>query len=161
MVEGLVSITAFPSRRRFLLPSETLSKELPNLLAKLEASDMSGSEPLEHDHYIFVCCDAATDKRCGYCGPRLVDAFEAAVAKREDSKRIKVVRTSHVGGHKFAGNVIAFPAGDWFGYVTPERVDDILRASVDALNQSGRPEILPDLWRGRLGLSKEEVLGAV
>ena len=35
--------------------------------------------------------------------------------------KVALYKTSHVGGHKYAGNVIVYPPGDWLGYVTPER----------------------------------------
>jgi len=37
------------------------------------------------------------------------------------SNRVRIYKTSHIGGHKFAGNVITFPSGDWYGYITPSR----------------------------------------
>ena len=31
---------------------------------------------LQYSHFVFICCHEQMDKRCGYCGPRLVDVFE-------------------------------------------------------------------------------------
>jgi (2Fe-2S) ferredoxin len=55
-----------------------------------------------------------------------------------------------VGGHRFAGNVLIYPGGDWYGYVTPEDVPRIVDEHII------KGEILVDLWRGRLGMTPEE-----
>ena len=44
---------------------------------------------------------------------------------RGTGKRAFLVKVSHVGGHKFAGNVIVYsPSGTgvWYGRVSPEKV---------------------------------------
>jgi len=53
------------------------------------------------------------------------------IAKVSDSRHLKIAylsraQTSHVGGHKYAGNVLCFPDGRWYGYVTPEHVTTLL-----------------------------------
>lgn len=60
--------------------------------------------------FIFICSHASVDQRCGYCGPRLVDAFEKRI-EHYNLSNVTVVKTSHVGGHKYAGNVIVYPSG--------------------------------------------------
>jgi hypothetical protein len=74
-------------------------------------------EPLEASQ-IFVCCHGSVDLRCGSCGPILVTKFREFV--KTQSPKPGVWPTSHIGGHKFAGNVIAYTkrtdgsvAGDW------------------------------------------------
>jgi hypothetical protein len=98
------------------------------------------SQPLPGRH-VFVCVHRARDERCGSCGPPLLAALEAAVARRglED---VTVRATSHVGGHKYAGNVIVYPEGVWYGYVRP---DDAERLVGEHL-VDGR--VLEDLHRG-------------
>lgn len=98
------------------------------------------SEALPGRH-VFVCVHMARDERCGNCGPPLLAAIEGAIAMRglED---VTVRATSHVGGHKYAGNVIIYPEGVWYGYVRP---DDADRLVCDHLVE-GR--ILADLHRG-------------
>jgi (2Fe-2S) ferredoxin len=106
-------------------------------------------ERLKGQH-IFVCVHGARDPRCGACGPPLIEHFTAAVRERGLAETVTVQGSSHVGGHRFAGNVLIYPGGDWYGYVTPEDVPRI----VDRHIMNG--EILVDLWRGRLGLTPEE-----
>jgi (2Fe-2S) ferredoxin len=54
-----------------------------------------------------------------------------------------------VGGHKYAGNVIVYPEGVWYGYVRP---DDAVRLVEEHLVE-GR--ILEDLHRGRMLASSQ------
>jgi hypothetical protein len=49
---------------------------------------------------------------------------------------------SHVGGDRFAGNVVVFPYGVYYGHVTPEDVPDLIAASE-------RGEIWLKGYRGR------------
>ena len=49
---------------------------------------------------------------------------------------------SHVGGDRFAANVVAMPHGVYYGRVEPARVADLVAAHE-------RAEALPDLVRGR------------
>jgi (2Fe-2S) ferredoxin len=69
--------------------------------------------------------------------------------ERELTDGVTIHRTSHVGGHVFAGNVLIYPGGDWYGFVTPE---DVPRLVEDHLV---RGNIVTDRWRGRLGMAPE------
>jgi len=72
-----------------------------------------------------------------------------------------VAQSSHTGGHKFASNVVTYPAGHWWGYVKPEDINRIesFLALTDAerASSAGVPSDLHDLWRGRIGMTREEM----
>ncbi|OBZ70092.1 Altered inheritance of mitochondria protein 32 [Grifola frondosa] len=71
-------------------------------------------------------------------------------AEHSDAKRVLILRNSHVGGHKFAGNVIInTPRGVsvWYGRVTPHEVEAIVKETIVG------GKILPPLLRGGLNLS--------
>ncbi|KAL2651252.1 hypothetical protein R1flu_019380 [Riccia fluitans] len=64
---------------------------------------------------------------------------------------------SHIGGHKYAGNVIIFSrsgsdqvSGHCYGYVVPEDVAVLLDQHI------GQGEIMERLWRGQMGLVEED-----
>ncbi|KAF8974602.1 Sucrase/ferredoxin-like-domain-containing protein [Flammula alnicola] len=68
-----------------------------------------------------------------------------------DSKRALIVKVSHVGGHKYAGNCIIYtPSGSgiWYGRVTPHDVDSIV------VNTIINGLVLPPLLRGGLNLER-------
>ncbi|GAB2278978.1 hypothetical protein Dimus_013645 [Dionaea muscipula] len=110
--------------------------------------------------FAFVCAHASRDKRCGVCGPALIEKFNEEIQSKGMQKQVLVSACSHIGGHKYAGNVIIFSTnlegkvvGDWYGYVTPNDVAELLEASFE------RGEILDHLWRGRMGLLNDAVEG--
>ncbi|KAH9844197.1 Sucrase/ferredoxin-like-domain-containing protein [Rhodofomes roseus] len=83
------------------------------------------------------------------------EELNAEIEKRlkasAESKRVLVIRNSHMGGHKFAGNVIInTPQGAcvWYGRVTPHEVDAIVKETV----MGGK--VLPPLLRGGLNISR-------
>lgn len=146
------NILVFPDQIRYLGVRE---RDFPALvedhLVSSQVSEQIPHEPLGGQH-LFVCTHRNRDDRCGICGPPLVDGFKAALQVRGLTDQVSVRRTSHLGGHKYAGNVLIYPSGDWYGYVTPADISRI----VDEHILGG--QIVRDLWRGRMGLSPEEQL---
>jgi hypothetical protein len=148
-------ILVFPDQVRYLNVQES---DLPALI---EDHFVEGrvSSRIPHvpvtGHNVFVCVHAARDIRCGLAGPPVAEVFQATLEARGLSAQVAVRRTSHVGGHKYAGNVLIYPSGDWYGYVTPGDVERIVDQHI------GAGHIVRDLWRGRMGLSPEEQLRMV
>ncbi|XP_078431933.1 sucrase/ferredoxin-like family protein [Wolffia australiana] len=111
-------------------------------------------EPLRGS-YVFVCSHGSRDKRCGVCGPELIKRFREEIKER--GLQVSVSGCSHIGGHKYAGNVIIFSKGDdgavtghWYGYVSPDDVTILLDQHI------GRGKVVSRLWRGQMGLLAEE-----
>lgn len=107
--------------------------------------------------YIFVCCHGSRDRRCGVCGPALVMKFQVEIEIHGLHGQVSVRPCSHIGGHKYAGNVIIFcpnangeVTGHWYGYVTPDDVPILLEQHIK------RGEVVGHLWRGQMGLSEED-----
>jgi hypothetical protein len=174
-------LVLFPHRLRFTVRGSTLSDAAAAALVQLAvqgkvvdlalAAALPPSEPLRGGR-IMVCVHAARDRRCGLCGPELVEELRAELRRRGLLWTwAQVNGCSHVGGHKFAGNVLVFversasereraaaaeakepgpPAtliGDWYGYITPRDVPAIVDAAQRGL-------VLVPKWRGTLGLGQ-------
>lgn len=58
--------------------------------------------------YIFVCAHGSRDRRCGVCGPPLISRFREEIDLHGLQCKVSVRPCSHIGGHKYAGNVIVF-----------------------------------------------------
>ncbi|EYU34740.1 hypothetical protein ABFS82_11G130700 [Erythranthe guttata] len=108
--------------------------------------------------YVFVCAHNNRDRRCGVCGPILIEKFKEEIGSKDLKNQVSVVACSHVGGHKYAGNVIVFSAdsdgkiaGNWYGYVTPGDVHELLD------KQIGQGKVIDRIWRGGMGAKVEEV----
>ncbi|XP_057466209.1 uncharacterized protein LOC130773752 [Actinidia eriantha] len=107
--------------------------------------------------YIFVCAHGTRDRRCGVCGPPIITRFKEEIEFHGLQGKVSVSPCSHIGGHKYAGNVIIFGlsingevTGHWYGYVTPDDVPVLLEQHI------GKGEIVDFLWRGQMGLSEED-----
>lgn len=147
---GSFDLLVFPDGLRYRGVTEA---NLPVLVADHLAGDQPSSHLIhtpDTGRYIFVCTHGQRDARCGQCGPPLAARLTAELAARGLAQFVTVSRTSHVGGHVYAGNVLIYPGGDWYGYVTPDNVPRLVETTI--VNN----HILPDLWRGRLGLTPEQ-----
>ncbi|XP_020266396.1 altered inheritance of mitochondria protein 32-like, partial [Asparagus officinalis] len=122
-----------------------------------EAQWSSGSaEGMMESSHIFICAHGNRDRRCGVCGPVLVSKFQEVMSPKFQGQ-VCVKPCSHVGGHKYAGNVIVFNrdvngevSGHWYGYVAPEDAPLLVEEHI------GKGNIVDRLWRGQMGLSPED-----
>jgi hypothetical protein len=96
-----------------------------------------------------VCSHGNVDQRCGQAGPELIQAIINHACKVSSSdfsakkssiekpaqqqlnrkfsfNRLFVLPSGHIGGHKFAGNVIFYPQGDWFGCLQKTDIPSLL-----------------------------------
>ncbi|CAL5225505.1 g8334 [Coccomyxa viridis] len=136
----------------------------PPPLKKSVQSAARSTPPLS----LFVCTHGSRDCRCGTIGDKLVRRLDSLIAERDLEASIAVFRCSHIGGHKYAGNVLVYGGvspcdGDWYGGVTAEAAEGFLDAltHADISGHGGVSEAtLRPLWRGRMGLSKDEQLQA-
>ena len=111
-------------------------------------------EPLT-GHHLFVCVHGRRDVRCGECGPPLIDKLQAELDQQFPGEKATVYPTSHVGGHVYAGNLLIYPGGDWYGYVTPDNVSSLIEQHL------GQGQIVWNLWRGRMGMAAGAQFSAV
>ena len=85
---------------------------------------------------LVVCTHGKRDPCCALNGRPLYDAL------RHATDRDRVWQSTHVGGDRFAGNVVVLPHGLYYGRVTPEDVDGLLAALTAETVDLGR-------YRGR------------
>jgi hypothetical protein len=81
----------------------------------------AADEPVEHPLFV-VCTHGKRDRCCAVSGRPLYDVA------RDELEDDWVWQASHVGGDRFAGNLIAFPQGLYFGRVEPADVPALLSA---------------------------------
>ncbi|KAF3922650.1 hypothetical protein ABW21_db0201931 [Orbilia brochopaga] len=57
---------------------------------------------------ILTCSHGSRDHRCGILGPAIIKAFAEALEKQDSEHKVEAIlgEISHIGGHKYAGNVI-------------------------------------------------------
>ncbi len=93
---------------------------------------------------ILICAHAKRDKRCGILSDILLAEFEKVLFDLNLQDKVRVYGCSHVGGHKYAGNVLVWPQGDVYGRVTACHVRALVEECV-----LGK-KVLKELWRGRV-----------
>lgn len=120
-----------------------------------------GARPV-NEILVLICGHGGRDARCGTLGPLLQKEFEEKLQRQniellhephaakqtqegvnvdEDMPAARVGLISHIGGHKWAGNVIVyipptFPGhplagkGIWYGRVGPQHVEGIVQKTI-------------------------------
>jgi hypothetical protein len=86
-----------------------------------------------------VCTHGKHDPCCALRGRPLAQALQQLRPGR-------AWETTHLGGDRFAANLLVLPAGDLYGRVPIEAAEKLVRA-VEA------GEVLPEMLRGRIGLT--------
>ncbi|KAF8626577.1 hypothetical protein AX15_004790 [Amanita polypyramis BW_CC] len=139
----------------------------------IEPGEAAGEKVADEIH-LLVCTHMARDCRCGEQGGafvrRLREEIEHTPKERlKGIAEIRVGEVGHIGGHLYAPNLLIYPYGDWYGFLSPSQapqvLDDIIHAAVDTrgvrpLERTEAPLLvshgLRGHWRGRMGMSKED-----
>ena len=109
--------------------------ELP-ALADVARLDLVDAEPVDGP-VVVVCGHGRRDACCARLGRAAFDALDRHLEPN------RLWQSSHLGGHRFAPNVVVFPAGVQLGRVPVERAAEVARAAHDGT-------IPLDLYRGRV-----------
>lgn len=104
-----------------------------------------GFHAKDHDRVVLICCHGARDVCCGSKGTRLAAALE-----RHPPRSARVLRTSHLGGHRFAPTALVLPEGTMWAFVDAE----LLAGLVDRTIPVG--SAIPH-YRGCAGFDRPEV----
>ncbi|CAN9367810.1 unnamed protein product [Alternaria alternata] len=100
---------------------------------------------------VLICGHGGRDQRCGILGPLLQSSFRSEFKRRRIDADVGLI--SHIGGHKYAGNVIVYlppsiedntlkGSGIWYGRIGPENVEGVVEETV----VKGR--VITELLRG-------------
>ncbi|KAG0091896.1 hypothetical protein BGZ93_005301 [Podila epicladia] len=100
---------------------------------------------------IMICSHKKRDKRCGVTAPILGKEFKRILRSKDlygDAEGdVEIWMVSHIGGHKFAGNVIVHRSDGmavWYGRVEPCHCQAIVDATIE------RGEVIRELYRGSM-----------
>ncbi len=113
---------------------------LQDLLARVcagDPADDAGPSPAPDE--VLVCAHGSRDRCCGGDGTRVAVATAAAL----DDVRVR--RTSHLGGHRFAPTAMTLPDGRYWAYVDADALAGIVGRTM-------RPDEARELYRGNAAL---------
>ena len=94
---------------------------------------------------ILVCTHGSRDACCGKFGYPVYETLRYGYAAASEG-RLRVWRTSHVGGHRFAPTLIDLPEGRYWGHLEPEVLENLVL-------RNGPVSELRRFYRGWAGLS--------
>jgi hypothetical protein len=115
------------SQKAKLVRDEAAAEKLPH-----------AAEPITKP-VVLICGHGGRDQRCGILGPILQSSFRDEFQRR--GIEAEVAQISHIGGHKYAGNLIVYlppslegnalkGTGIWYGRVGPENVEGLVEETV-------------------------------
>lgn len=169
--------------RAFLLPEKLNSmhnglpeeKQVDMTKSPELASKFTGIIDIEQSPTVLICGHGGRDMRCGVMAPALEQEFQRVLLSQgyktagsdgaiiDAPDHANIGRISHIGGHKYAGNVIVYipPSmtvgigephplagkGVWYGRIEPRHVQGI----VDETILGGR--VVTDHFRGGIDRS--------
>ena len=138
LTEHITFYLAIPSENQPILYMFLLTK-YEDILDLDFTAILSGEnvyrERIQMEPLYLVCTNGKRDACCAKFGLPVFGSFQRIV-------RNTVWQTTHVGGHRFAANILCFPYGILYGRVSVEDVKSI----VDSFQQG---EILIEKHRGR------------
>jgi hypothetical protein len=142
----------------FTSPSPSLSQ-----IQQFQSEWMSYASPKDLDFlaithlpantvHVYICTHKQRDHRCGVIGNLVLQSIHKYITTDMDPRLrdldIQVFGCSHVGGHKYAGNVVIYrpqwKQGVWYGRVQPRDIPQIFDDTIL------RGRIIGRFWRGGL-----------
>ncbi len=119
------------TRREYLLPDEALAdfgwavSFRPEWLPQFEPYRVNQSHLLRD---FLVCTHGTRDAACGKFGYRLYDQLKSLTA---GDPHWRVWRASHLGGHVFAPTMLELPAGVFWGNLSDDTAEQVVRRRGD------------------------------
>lgn len=107
--------------QEFLVPQGREEVVLPAIAEGLAQAYLVS----ENRRHILVCVDGGHDICCGRWGQPCYAALRAALTEPD----VRVWRSSHIGGHRFAPTAADFPEGRYYGRLK-ENAPDLLRKTI-------------------------------
>ncbi len=145
------------SREEFRVPLDDAGRLCRDVLAgerspEVERARVEDAEARDVRD-VLVCTHGKRDTCCGKSGIQVFRALEGSGVLEEGDAEIRVWRTSHTGGHRYAPTAIVFPEGQFWAYLD----DGVLEAVV------GRSAPVADLgghYRGSSGMGSAPLQAA-
>lgn len=145
------------SREEFRVPLDDAGRLCRDVLAGEDSPEIERARVADAEardvRDVLVCTHGKRDTCCGKSGIQVFRALEGSGVLEEGDAEIRVWRTSHTGGHRYAPTAIVFPEGQFWAYLD----DGVLEAVV------GRSAPVADLgghYRGSSGMGSAPLQAA-
>lgn len=162
-----ISVQILPAGYEVAIPSMD-SEALVSLVSSLLSGTPAVRAVQLNGPQLYICGHLSRDARCGLTAPSLVQKSRQVLAQLGRGGQVMYI--SHVGGHKFAGNLIIYVpvtqemrargsekearagyGAVWYGRVNLENVERIIRETLDG-------KVISENMRLRTGRFDAQVL---
>lgn len=146
-------IYVYPDEVKYIgVKEEDIPVFLEDQIVKGEVSTRLKHISVSGKYHVLVCTHGNRDRKCGRAGPQVLTALQQWKSSKDSSvsDRFIVDGCSHVGGHKYAGVVVVYPPGDFYGYAGAKNIDTIVDFYL------GKKPKAQQYWRGRMGTDEEQ-----
>jgi hypothetical protein len=132
-------------KSEYLLPNDDLVGFVQALTAGESERFEAYLQPTRDVRDVLVCTHGANDACCGKFGYPVYERLRGIAG---DSRDLRVWRTSHIGGHRFAATLMDLPEGRCWGHLDAESAERVLRRDVPAVELASK-------YRGWAGLGSQ------
>lgn len=128
---------AAAERSEYLVPTGLVGEVFPRLFVNdPSALQVAGVETVAFaGRDLFVCTHGTVDACCARFGFPLYRELRRIAAEVGDN--VRVWRSTHFGGHRFAATLIDFPEGRFWGFMTPDLGRKLVAREGDAADLRG------------------------
>ncbi|CAM9451383.1 unnamed protein product, partial [Laminaria digitata] len=146
--EGTTDVIIYPEGLIYSLSRDDISSLEQFVKVQLVDGQVASAlrpVPVSYQKMVLVCTHMSRDKRCGRAGPQVLEEMAKELECRGvGGDKIALRGSSHFGGHRFAGVLIIYPQGDWYGLVNKKNAAAIIEKCV--LGTEG----MKTNWRGNM-----------
>jgi hypothetical protein len=144
-------------RREYLVSTELVGEFFPRLFVDDPAvMHVVGVQTVEFaGRDLFVCTHGTVDACCAKFGYPLFRELHRIAADVDDN--VRVWRSTHFGGHRFAATLIDFPEGRFWGFMTPELGRQLIARDGDIADLRGTYRG----WTGYASLPAQHLEGEI
>ncbi len=140
-LDGSVMLTRWERRGAVLAGTDWLvaAEDVPGAIALLVTGEEPAGNVSVAPAEVLICGHGARDRCCGGAGTRLTIEVRAALPE------LRIRRTSHLGGHRFAPTALVLPDGRMWAHLDADVLSGIARRTIPA------PEAR-EFYRGNVAL---------
>lgn len=113
-------------RRELTVRAEEVIDAARSLIDAADNGEGGVGGPREAEHDVLVCSHGRRDRCCGSLGAALALELVDGALPAPGGAQVRVWRTSHTGGHRFAPTGIVLPEGTMWGYLDVGRLATVL-----------------------------------
>ncbi len=129
-------------KETYKIPFAKLADNFENIMLNENTEFLVNNE---YERDVLVCNHSRRDICCGKYGYPIYKYL-----KNLSLEKVKIWRTSHIGGHRTAPTMVEFPEARYWGYLTNEIAKDIVTKEFTIV------DIFDKHYRGRFGMKNEE-----